>query len=158
MMSYRDQRCFKEMFYYGSSFELFVELVEPTAIKDSWIKDTTKDGLLWNVYRAGEETPLHRGIVGNRDSNSYASYNFLVDTPDKESVYFVCLGPSDGIFYNAAEAMEAEGGSSVFGRIFQQQDFSKINLEVGVTLERIFHGKFKTRDELEQAHDSTSKR
>ena len=38
--------------------------------------------------------------------------------------------------------MKAEGESSLFGRVFQQQDYSKIQLEVSVTLERIFHGKF----------------
>ena len=158
MQSYRDQRCFKEMFYYGSTFELFVELVEPKAIKDEWIKDPTRDGLLWNVYKLGVDTPMYRGILGNKDSNSYSSFNFQIDKPEMEAVYFVCVGPSDGIFHNAAQQMEAEGSTSLFGSIFQQQDFSKIQLEVSLTLERIFHGTFKTKDEILAAQESPSKR
>ena len=64
------------MFYYGSTFELFVELVEPRAIKDEWIKEPARDGLLWNVYKHGMDAPLYRGILGNKDNNSYASFNF----------------------------------------------------------------------------------
>ena len=54
--------------------------------------------------------------------------------------------------------MKAEGESSLFGRVFQQQDYSKIQLEVSVTLERIFHGKFQTKDEIIAAQESNSKR
>lgn len=68
------------MFYTGSTFELFVELVEPKSINDSWIK-TEQDGLLWNIFAQGGDTPIHKGVLGNKDTNSYASYNFMIDTP-----------------------------------------------------------------------------
>ena len=34
VLGYRARRCFKEMFYEGSSFELFMELVEPELMRD----------------------------------------------------------------------------------------------------------------------------
>lgn len=109
------------MFYLGSTFELFVELVDPKSMSDSWIKDPAKDGLLWNIFRQGESSPIHRGVLGNKDWNSYASHNFMINTRDQEGVYYVCLGPSDGIFYNAGEDVDG-----IFGKVFQKQDFSKI--------------------------------
>ena len=93
--------------------------MDPKSISDGWIKDPAKDGLLWNIFRHGESAPMHRGVLGNKDWNSYASHNFPIDTHEKEGVYYVCLGPSDGIFYNAADAIKDDSSSSIFGSVFQ---------------------------------------
>ena len=69
----------------------------------------------------------------------------------------MCLEPADTVYYNAAASSE-QGGSSLFGRIFQQQDFRKLTMEVSLTLERVFHGTFQTKDELMNAHSSSSNR
>ncbi len=97
------------------------------------------------------------GMLGNKAHNSYVSFNYLVDSQKTEGYYQVCFTPTDSLFFNAAEASK-EGNSSMFGRIFQQQDFSKLNFELSVTLERVFHDTFKTRDEVEEARSSDSSR
>ena len=80
--------------------------------------------------------------MGNKDSNSYFSLNYQIDDAAKEGIYLVCLSPSDSVYFNAAAASEKEGGSSLFGKVFQQQDFSKLSFEISLTLERVFHGTF----------------
>ena len=146
------------MFYYGSTFELYIELVEPGAILDDWIKEPLKDGMRFSVFKEGQDRkPVKVGILGNKDTNSYISYNYHIDKPEKEGMYLVCLSPSDSIYNNAAVSGE-QSGSSLFGRVFQENDYSKLSFEVSLTLERVFHGAFQTTQDLEQAHESTSNR
>ena len=58
------------------------------------------------------------GVLGNKDFNSYLSFNYQIDSPAKEGIYQVCLQPADSLYYNAAEASQQEGGVSLFGKIF----------------------------------------
>ena len=110
LMSYKDSRCFKEMFYYGSTLELYIELVEPSQLKDEWIKNPLTDGLIYNIVKNEDRSSVKWGVLGNRDDNSYLSFNYLIDSPEKEGIYYVCLEPADTVYYNAAASSE-QGGS-----------------------------------------------
>ena len=121
LLGYKDQRCFKEMFYYGSTLELYAELIEPELMKDQYIKDPTKDGVRYIVVFDANKSIVKEGILGNKMENSYISFNNHIDIPNKEGVYRVCIVPTDSIFHNAAESTEKNQESDgMFGKIFQQ--------------------------------------
>ena len=159
LLGYQNRRCFKENFYHGSTFELYAELVEPETLLNELIKKEDTDGIHYHVVYTRTNQIITKGILGNKEKNSYVGFNYLIDDVHKEGVYVVCFQPSNTLFHNAAEMTEkTEGGTSMFGKIFQHQDFSKLNFELSVTLERVFHGTFQTQQELEKAHGSVSKR
>ena len=116
LLSYKDRRCFQEMFYLGSTLELYAELVEPESLRNEFVKDAEKDGVHYYVI-APNKSLLTEGILGNKASSSYVSYNYLVDHPKNEGYYMVCFNPTDSLFYNAADASK-EGNTPMFGRIF----------------------------------------
>ena len=86
------------MFYQGSTFELYVELIEPEMLKDSYIIDPLVDGIRYYIMKEDDYGIVQEGLLGNNDRNSYLSYNYQIDSPEKEGVYLVCLLPSDTIF------------------------------------------------------------
>ena len=49
LLGYRDRRCFKEAFYFGSTFELYAELIEPETLLDEFIKKEETDGIHYHV-------------------------------------------------------------------------------------------------------------
>ena len=56
----------------------------------------------------------------------------------------MCLEPTNSLFENERKEMERTGESNLYGKIFQHQyDYSKLSFELGITLERIFHGAFE---------------
>lgn len=120
MLGYKEQRCFKEMFYHGSTFELYAELIEPEIIKDEFILDPSRDGVRYIIVFDANKSIVKEGILGNKEANSYISFNNHIDIPNKEGVYRVCFSPTDSLFYNAASATEKSQEGSMFGKIFQQ--------------------------------------
>ena len=119
LLGYQDQRCFKEMFYHGSTFELYAELIEPELMKDEYIKDASKDGVRYIIVFDANKSIVKEGILGNRSDNSYISFNNYIDIPNKEGVYRVCFSTADSLFHNAASVTESGQGDSMFGKIFQ---------------------------------------
>ena len=149
------------MFYYKSTFELYAELIEPETMRDAFIKDPRKDGVRYVIVFDANKSIVKEGVLGNTAENSYISFNNHIDIPNKEGVYRVCFSATDSLFHNAATATQNSGEeetTAMFGKIFQQQDFSKLSFEVSVTLERVFHGQFETEQDLQQAQESSSKR
>ena len=121
LLGYKDQRCFKEMFYHGSTLELYAELIEPESMKDQYIKDPSKDGVRYIVVFDANKSIVKEGILGNKMENSYVSFNNHIDIPNKEGVYRVCMLTTDSIFHNAAESTDKNQESDgMFGKIFQQ--------------------------------------
>ena len=77
-LGYRQKRCFSEMMYFGSTFELFVELIEPEMLRDEWISDPLRDGIHYSVMmelERGEYVTVEKGVLGNKDHNSFLSFN-----------------------------------------------------------------------------------
>ena len=48
LLGYQEVRCFKETFYEGSTLDLYIEL-EQDAIKESMVKDPTRDGIRFHI-------------------------------------------------------------------------------------------------------------
>lgn len=120
--------------------------------------DAAKDGVRYFIMREHDYEVVKEGVLGNKSSNSFLSYNLYVEDKHMEGIYTVCLMPSESIFKNAVYANEESVDNSIFGRIFQEQDYSKLSFELSFTLERVFHGAFQTTDDLQQAQNSDSKR
>ena len=94
------------------------------------------------VMRESDFSVVKEDVLGNKDYNSFLSFNYYIPDKATEGIYIVCLMPSDSIFRNAVYANEESVDNSIFGRIFQEQDYSKLNFEISFTLERVFHDTF----------------
>ena len=91
LLGYQESRCFKEMFYHGSTFELYAELIEPEVMKDEYIKDEKKDGIRYVIVFDANKSIVKEGVLGNKSENSYVSFNNHIDAQNKEGVYKVCF-------------------------------------------------------------------
>lgn len=159
LLGFGEQRCFKEMFYYGSNLDLFMELVEPAGLPDLFINDPAVDGIRYVVMQEGHYTTPIEGVLGNTAESSFSSYSLPIDHPGKEGIYRVCLSPSESIFYNAQKLVDSKSEQvTMFGKVFEAHDYAKLSFEVSLTLERVYHGTFQTLQELNSAHASESKR
>ena len=48
LLGYQEVRCFKETMYIGSTLDLYIEL-EQDQIKESMVKDPTRDGIRFHI-------------------------------------------------------------------------------------------------------------
>ena len=81
LLGYRDHRCFKEMFYEGSTLELATELIEPETMKESYITDPAKDGI--KVFVVFDQRIIFEAYLGNKEHNSFLSFIHAIDSPHK---------------------------------------------------------------------------
>ena len=115
LLGYQEVRCFKETFYEGSTLDLYIEL-EQDGIKESMVKDPTRDGIRFHIVAPEPSYQIiHRQVLGREQL--YHSYAYdIVPGKDKEGVYRVCIGASDSLFQNAAIAAK-QGEQNAFGSI-----------------------------------------
>ena len=75
------------MFYHGSTFELYAELIEPESMKDEYIKDVAKDGVRYIIVFDANKSIVKEGVLGNQSENSYISFNNHIDTIERITIF-----------------------------------------------------------------------